>query len=113
MCRGTALFFIGTQGLRLSNVNDALAGFVTSGTYLEHHRRDGGEVFGSKHSLEWFCRVHRHRLVKEGQFIARRGPSGNLLGPLFSELALSILQESITTAPQQMAVKGSQDSSTF
>lgn len=104
-------FSLKNRDWKLTQTVDQLAYFVTSRTFLEQHLEQGGEVFCSKHSLEWFCRIHRARLIEEGQFIPRRGPCGNLLGPLFSESALRILKEDGSATPGQIAVTVSQETS--
>ena len=42
---------------------------------------DGGDVFPTLSSFEWFTRQHRARLVESGQLILRPGSAGNLVGP--------------------------------
>lgn len=54
---------------------------------------NGGELFPTFASLEWFTRKHRARLVESGQYLIRRGSSGSLVGPRFDHVVLEILKE--------------------
>ncbi|WP_078119610.1 hypothetical protein [Thiosocius teredinicola] len=53
---------------------------------------DGGELFGTVGSFDWFVRQHRQELVDSGELIIRRGPGGSLVGPGFGDVAIGILQ---------------------
>ena len=95
----------------MSQGTNNLSGYIGADRFISDHLAQSGEVFKTKHSLEWFCRLHRERLIDSHQLIIRRGPCGNLYGPHFSAIALEILLESsLLTGTTQMAVTGNQDS---
>ena len=53
---------------------------------------EGGAVFRSPGSINWFIRKHRQRLVESGQLILRSGPGGHYVGPRFGAIVLEILR---------------------
>jgi hypothetical protein len=55
-------------------------------------RDNSSDLFETRGSVDWFTRKHRERLIASGQFIPRRGPAGNLLGPDFENVAVEILK---------------------
>lgn len=69
---------------------ERVADFMPTRYWVDDH---GGALFKTHSSLEWFCRLHRQRLIESGQYIIRRGKSGNLVGPRFDEVVLDILRE--------------------
>ena len=52
-------------------------------TYLERHHSQGGEIFTSRHSLEWFCRQNTTLLIASGQYIPRRALQELCMGLAF------------------------------
>lgn len=63
--------------------------------YLRSHRwveENGGDLFRTHSSLEWFIRNHRQELIESGELIPRRGPGGHLIGLDFGRVALAIMQ---------------------
>ncbi len=52
----------------------------------------GGDLFPTVGSFEWFVRCHRDELIESGELIIRRGPAGTLVGPGFGRLVIEILQ---------------------
>ena len=62
--------------------------------------QNGGDLFPTFGSLEWFIRQHREELIRSGEMIVRRGPGGILIGPNFGRVAVDILKR------EQVAVRG-------
>ena len=52
----------------------------------------GGYVFPTKSSTEWFIRTHKDELIESGVLILRRGSGGSLIGPRFGEVSIAIMQ---------------------
>ncbi|NCC28542.1 MAG: hypothetical protein EOM22_10455 [Gammaproteobacteria bacterium] len=53
---------------------------------------NGGHIFGTFSSFEWFARRHRAELIASGQFIPRPGRGGSLCGPELAAKVLEILR---------------------
>lgn len=53
---------------------------------------NGGDMFPTFSSFEWFVRMHRDELLRSGELIIRRGSGGTLVGPRFDLVAVRIMQ---------------------
>ena len=51
----------------------------------------GGDVFPSYASFEWFVRKHRDELVRSQQYFPRKGAAGALVGPQIEQVVIDIL----------------------
>lgn len=60
--------------------------------YRDWVAQQGGAVFPTVGSFEWFIRRHRDELIQSGELIVRRGPGGTLVGPGFGRLAVAIMR---------------------
>ncbi len=56
------------------------------------HAREGGGLFATFGSLQWFVRQYRKQLVDEGALIIRAGPGGTFCGPNFGPVAVKLLR---------------------
>ena len=56
------------------------------------YRLEGGGLFSTEGSLEWFLRKYRKELIEEGVVIVRSGPGGTFLAPNFGTFATKILR---------------------
>lgn len=56
------------------------------------HRADGGLLFPTFASLEWFVRQNRNELVDSGVLIPQRGSRGSLVTPDFDSVVLQLIQ---------------------
>lgn len=78
---------------------------TTENYSAEHFRKyrnwvaeQGGDIFPTVGSFEWFVRQHRDELMASGELIIRRGSGGSLVGPNFGRLAIAILQRQARSA---------------
>ncbi len=55
-------------------------------------KKNGGSLFPTFSSLEWFIRSHYRELVASGEFIPRRGSQGSLIGIGFDTVVVNILR---------------------
>jgi len=55
-------------------------------------KTQGGHIFTTDASLDWFVRKHRKALIDSGQFIVGRGHRPNLVGPDIDWVVLEIFQ---------------------
>ena len=53
---------------------------------------EGGALFPTASSWEWFKRKYKRELLRSGQFISRRGRSGDLVGPDIHRVVLEIVR---------------------
>ena len=56
------------------------------------YRNEGGGLFPTAGSLEWFLRKYRRELVEAGVIIVRAGPGGTFCAPNFGTIATRILR---------------------
>jgi hypothetical protein len=61
-------------------------------TWQSTHAAQGGEVFKTFASLEWFVRQHRDHLITHGALIPQRGARGSMVTPEFEKIALELLR---------------------
>lgn len=55
-------------------------------------KENGGDLFSTFSSFEWFARQHRGELLKSGQFFPRGGRGGSLVGPEIDRVVIDIIQ---------------------
>lgn len=70
--------------------HDRLSDWTTARDWV---KQEGGKVFPTFASLEWFIRRHRQRIIESGQLIVRKGSAGSLVGPGFARVVLEIMRE--------------------
>lgn len=56
-------------------------------------KENGGELFETFSSLEWFVRNHYDELVESGEYIPRKGAKGSMVGRGFDAIVVSILRQ--------------------
>ena len=55
---------------------------------------NGGDMFPTPSSWDWFKRKHKDELIASGELISRRGTGGDLVGPRIGEVAVEIMRRS-------------------
>jgi hypothetical protein len=78
------LILTGMSDFRLSDL-------TTIRSWQRQHAADGGELFPTFASLEWFVRQNRDELVRSGALIPQRGSRGSLVTPKFDRVVLQLL----------------------
>ena len=56
------------------------------------YRNEGGGLFPTTGSYEWFLRKYRKALSEAGAVIVRDGPGGTFIAPNFGAVAVEILR---------------------
>lgn len=67
---------------------------------------EGGDLFKSFDSFEWFMRMHRRELIESGELFTKRGAGGNLVGPRIGEVCVRILQREMRAVVAEMDSDG-------
>lgn len=72
--------------------NIKLSDLMSLRTWHAEHVADGGKLFRTFASLEWFIRHNREQLVTSGALLPQRGSRRTLVTPDFDEVVLRLLQ---------------------
>ncbi|MCC6658901.1 MAG: hypothetical protein IT512_12015 [Rhodocyclaceae bacterium] len=77
----------------MANTRSPASGVVATWRKATRWREEqGGDVFPTQSSLDWFIREHFNDLIASGELIPGTGRRGHLVGPNFDEVALGILR---------------------
>jgi len=60
--------------------------------WKQWRRERAATVFPTDSSFEWFFRQHREEIIRSGEWLPRKGRSGDLAGPGLDGVVLAILR---------------------